>query len=138
MSSSFGSNVFPVVVGVVIIVLAIAIAFTVQGTPDKAMSQVVTVGPLWKTDTWSCSSDADFMVHATLRGSGEDPQIRIAVQGKGTQSIYHLVSGQGEDFTVGNQGGQSISITRTGTVTGFLTMQTTSDAKASCIAKYRR
>ena len=134
MNSSFGSNVFPIAAGVVIIVFAIAIAFAVQGAPDKAMSQIVTEGPRWPTDAWICTSDADFIIHATLRGVGEDPQIKISVEGHGTQSFYALNIGEAEIFSVGNQADKTITITRTGTVTGFLTLQTTSNAQASCIA----
>ena len=134
MSSSFGSNIFPITAAVVIIVIAIAIASAVQGSPDKATSQIITVGPVWSTDAWECTSDADFMVHATLRGIGDSPLIQISVQDHGTQSFYGLNVGESETFSVGNQAEKTITITRTGTVTGFLTLQTTSDAQASCIA----
>ena len=50
MSSNFGPNVFPIAAGVVIIVIAIAVSAAVQGSPEKAMSQVLTVGPVWPTD----------------------------------------------------------------------------------------
>jgi len=129
---NLNSNVFPITAAVVIIVLAIAIASAVQGTPDKAMSQIVTAGPVWPTDSWVCTSDADFMLHATLRGIGDDPQIRISVQDHGTQSLFKLNFGEFETFSVGNQAGKTITITRTGSVTGFLTLETTSDAQASC------
>jgi len=134
LNSSFGTNVFPIVVGVVIIVFAIAIASAVQGSPDKAMSQIVTEGPRWPTDAWECTSDADFMIHATLRGIGEGPLIRISVEDHGTQSFYTLDIGESEILSVGNQAGKKIVIERTGTVTGFITLQTTSDAQASCIS----
>jgi len=134
MSSNFGSNVFPIAAAVVIIVIAIGIASAVQGTPDKAMSQIITVGPVWNTDAWECISDADFVVHATLRGIGDSPQIEINVQDHGSQSFYSLNIGESETFSVGNQADKTITITRTGTITGFITLQTTSDAQASCIA----
>ena len=127
-------DIFPIAVIVVIIVIAIAISAAVQGTPDKATSQIITVGPIWNTDAWQCTSDADFMVHATLRGIGDTPLIQISVQDHGTQSFYGLNIGESETFSVGNQADKTITITRTGTVTGFLTLQTTSDAQASCIA----
>jgi len=134
MSSNFGSNVFPIAAAVVIIVLAIAISAAVQGSPEKAMSQIITVGPIWNTNTWSCTSDADFMVHAMVRGIGELPLIAVAVEGHGTQSFYSMDNSQSVAFSVGNQADKVITITRTGTVTGFLTLQTTSDAIASCTA----
>jgi hypothetical protein len=132
LSSSFGTNVFPIVAGVFIIVFAIVIASVVRGTPDKAMSPIVTEGPRWPTDAWECTSDADFMIHATLRGIGENPLIRISVEDHGTQSFYTLDIGESEILSVGNQAGKKITIT--GTVTGFITLQTTSDAQASCIS----
>lgn len=134
MSSNFGSNVFPIAAAVVIIVLAIAISAAVQGSPEKAMSQIITVGPIWSTDTWSCTSNADFMVHAMVRGIGELPLIAVALEGHGTQSFYSMDNSQSVAFSVGNQADKVITITRTGTVTGFLTLQTTSDATASCTA----
>jgi len=135
MSPSFGSNVIPIVAAVIIIVFAIAIASAVQGAPDKAMSQIITVGPVWGSDAWECTSDADFMVHAILRGIGEEtPLIKIYAQSHGSQSFYRLTVGEAETFSIGNQGGKTITITRTGGVTGFLTLQTTSDAQASCIS----
>jgi len=134
LSSNFGSNLFPIAAAVVIIVIAIGITAAVQGTPDKPMSQILTVGPVWNTDSWKCTSDADFMVYATLRGIGESPQIQINIQDHGTQSFYSLNIGESETFSIGNQADKTITITRTGTVTGFITLQTTSNAQASCIA----
>ena len=136
MSSNFGSNMFPIAAAVVIIVISIGIASAVQGTPDKAMSQIITVGPVWNTDSWECTSDADFVVHAAIRGIGVDPLplIAVSVQDHGTQSFYSMDNSESVAFTVGNQANKTITITRTGTVTGFLTLQTTSDAQASCIA----
>ncbi len=133
MSSNFGSNVFPIAAAVIIIVFAIGIASAIQGTPDKPMSQIITVGPVWNTDSWECTSDADFIVHGALRGIGEVPLIEINVQDHGTQSFYSLNIAETETFSVGNQADKTITITRTGTVTGFLTLQTTSDATAGCI-----
>jgi len=135
MSSSFGSNLFPIAAAVVIIVIAIGVASAVQGTPDKPMSQILTFGPVWDTDAWQCTSDADFIVHATLRGVGGaiNPLLQINVQDKGTQSFYSLDIGKSETFSVGNEADKTVIITRTGGVTGFLTLQTTSDAIASCI-----
>jgi len=134
LSSNFGSNLFPIAAAVVIIVIAIGISAAVQGSPDKAMSQILTVGPVWSTDAWECTSDENFIVHATLRGIGEIPMIEINVQDHGTQSFYSLNIGESETFSVGNQADKTITITRTGTVTGFITLQTTSNAQASCIA----
>ncbi len=134
MSSISGPNVFPIAAAVVIIVIAIAISAAVQGPPEKATSQIITVGPVWNTNAWTCTSDADFVVHAMIRGIGSDPLplIAVSVSGHGTQSFYSMDNSQSVAFTVGNQADKVIIITRTGTVTGFLTLQTTSDAQASC------
>ncbi len=129
-----GSNVFPIAAAVVIIVIAIGIASVVQGSPDKPMSQIITVGPVWNTDAWRCTSDADFIVNALLRGIGENPLFAISLTSHGTQSFYSMDNTESVTFSVGNQADESITITRTGSVTGFLTLQTTSDAQASCIA----
>ncbi len=136
MSSNFGSNMFPIAAAVVIIVIAIGIAAAVQGTTAQPMSQIVTVGPVWATDAWTCTSDADFVVHAMIRGLGADPlpRIQVLVGGHGTQSFYSFANSESVSFSVGNQADKVIVITRTGTVTGFLTLQTTSGAIASCIA----
>jgi len=136
LSSSFkgNSNVFPIAAAVVIIVIAIAVTAAVQGSPEKAFSQVITVGPVWSTDTWTCTSDENFLIHGTLRGIGDIPQIKISVVGSGTQSFYTLNVGELESFSVGGPAEKSVIIERTGSVTGFLTLQTTSDAIASCTA----
>ncbi len=135
MSSNLGPNVFPIAAAVVIIVIAIAISAAVQGgTPEISMSQIISVGPVWNTDAWRCTSDADFVVHAAIRGIGADPLplIAVSVQDHGTQSFYSMDNSESVSFSVGNQADNVIVITRTGTVTGFLTLQTTSDAIASC------
>ena len=134
MSSNLVSNVFPIAAAVVIIVIAIAVSAAVQGSPANAMSQIITVGPVWSTDAWTCTSDADFIVHAALRGIGDTPLIEIFAEDHGAQSFYSLNIAESETFSVGNQADKTITITRTGTVTGFLTLQTTSNAQASCIA----
>ena len=134
MSSNFGPNVFPIAAAVVIIVIAIGIASAVQGTPDKPMSQIITVGPIWNTDSWRCTSDADFIVSALLRGIGENPLFEISSTSHGTQSLYSMDNLESVTFSVGNQADEVITITRTGTVNGFLTLQTTTDAIASCTA----
>ena len=135
MSSNFGPNVFPIAAAVVIIVIAIAVSAAVQGSPDKTMSQTITVGPVWSTDAWRCTSDADFIVSTLLRGIGADPlpSLKIGLTNHGTQSFYSMDNSESVSFSVGNQADEAITITRTGTVTGFLTLQTTSNAQASCI-----
>ena len=124
-------DVFVTGVAVVIIVFAIVITSVVQGPPPKTFSQVITVGPVWDGDTWSCISSADFVVHGALRGLANS-QLTINVADVGTQSLYSLSPGGLDTFSVGSSAGHEVLITRTGTVTGFLTLQTTTDAAASC------
>jgi len=115
----------------VIIVFAIVITAAVQGQSGQAFSQIITVGPVWSTDAWSCTSDADFMIHAALRSGVPGNQISISMPTIGTQSLITLESGKLEAFSIGSPAG-TIKITRTGITTGFITLQTTSDATASC------
>ena len=132
LSSVSRSNVLLAAAAVVIILFAIAITAVVQGSPSPTFSQIITVGPVWNSDVWSCTSDADFIVHGTLRGIGENPQLTISISDVGTQSLYTLESGKMETFSIGSDAGDTITLTRTGTITGFITMQTTSDATAAC------
>ena len=80
---------------------------------------------------WTCTSNQDFLVYGALRGIGGG-QIAISIPTLGTQSLYALDDGKMESFTIGAQGGQTILITGTGLVTGFLTLQTLSGADANC------
>jgi len=116
----------------VIIVFAIVITATVQGQSGQAFSQVITAGPIWSTDAWSCTSDADFMIHGALRANGPTNQISISMPTMGTQSLYALDQQKLETFSIGSPGG-TVIITRTGQITGFITLQTASDATASCM-----
>lgn len=125
------SALFPIACATIIIIFAIVITDTVQSQHTPSFSQVVTVGPIWATDTWSCTSSADFIVHGTLRGLANS-QLSIAINGLGTQSLYSLDSGKMQTFDLGSPGGHTMTITRTGTITGWITMQTMSGAKASC------
>jgi len=134
LSSLNKPSILLVSAATVIIVIAIAVTAVVQGSTEKSFSQVITVGPVWDTDAWACISDANFMVHGALRGIGETPRVQISVEGSGTQSFYDLNIGELESFSIGAPAGKIISITRTGTVTGFITLQTMSDAIAGCTA----
>ena len=124
-------DVFLVAGATVIILFAIAISATLQGPDAEPFSKVITVGPVWDSDSWICVSDSDFMVHGTLRGLG-NAQLTISIQGVGTQSLYTFNPGEMETFSVGNTAGKNVIITRTGTVTGFITLQTAGDATARC------
>ena len=62
------STTITMIVGVSIILIAIAISSDFQ-VQEKSFSQVITVGPVWNSDSWVCTSDADFMVYGVLRKS---------------------------------------------------------------------
>jgi len=126
-----GSNAF-IIIGITVIVLLAIIIPTMFLTPnDEPFSKVITVGPVWDSDSWTCVSDSDFMVYGTLRGLGNS-QLEIFIENVGSQSLYTINPGEMETFSVGNTAGSEIIITRTGTVTGFITLQTSADATASC------
>ncbi len=114
-----------------IILLAILIPATFLTLNDSSFSKVITVGPLWESDSWTCVSDSDFMVYGTLRGL-ENSQLEIFIENVGTQSLYSLNPGEMETFSVGSTAGNEIIIIGTGTITGFITLQTSADATASC------
>jgi len=126
-----GSNAF-IIIGITVIVLLAIIIPTMFLTPnDEPFSKVITVGPVWESNSWSCVSDSDFMVHGTLRGL-ENAQLEIFIENVGEQSLYTINPGEMETFSVGSTAGNEIIITRTGIVTGFITLQTSADATASC------
>jgi len=125
------SNLFLVASSTIIIIITIAITATVSAQTNQTFSQIITVGPVWSSDAWTCTSDADFIIHGTLRGI-DNSQIEIQIEGVGTQSLYTLNPGELESFSIGSTSNHVVNITRTGTVTGFLTLQTMSGAEASC------
>ena len=131
MEKTSGSNTFIIIGIIVIILLAILIPATFLTLNDESFSKMITVGPLWESDSWTCVSDSDFMVYGTLRGL-ENSQLEIFIENVGTQSLYSLNPGEMETFSVGNTAGNEIIITGTGTITGFITLQTSTDAPASC------
>lgn len=131
-SGSLGSSqIFLTAIAVIIIIFAIVIVAEVQTSQQKAFSKIITVGPLWLTKSWSCTSDADFMVYGALRGL-EGSLISVKISDLGTQSLYSLNAGQMETFSIGAPADHTITITRNGTLTGFLTLQTVSGAQANC------
>ena len=132
MSSLNTSNLFLVVSSTIIIILAIVITATISTQTNQTFSQIIVVGPVWSNDSWTCTSNADFIIHGTLRGL-EGALLKIEIEDVGTQSFYALNPGELESFSIGSQANNIITITRTGTVTGFLTLQTMSGAEASCV-----
>ena len=115
-----------------IAIILIAIGASSLSEEEKSFSQILTVGPIWTTDSWLCASDADFMVYGTLRSLG-DSLLTINISQTGVQSLYALEEGQLESLSIGASGGQQITITKSGTITGFITMQTISGAEANCV-----
>ena len=130
MSLSNTSNLLLVSVSTIIVIIAVVITATITTSNDQAFSQIIVVGPVWSSDTWTCTSDADFLIHGSLRGL-EGAMLEIEIEDVGTQSLYALNTGELESFSVESQANHTMNIT--GTVTGFLTLQTTSSAIASCI-----
>ena len=116
--------------GIVVILIAIG-AFSLS-EKETSFSQILSVGPVWNTDSWLCTSDADFMVYGALRGL-EGSLLEVRISNIGTQSLYALEAGHLEHFTVGAIGGEQVIVTRTGIVTGFITLHTLSDAEANCV-----
>ena len=125
------SSFFVTIVCAAVIISATVIVDISRGPTEKTLSKIVTVGPLWPSNSWSCTSDADFIVHGVLRGL-QGAQIEIAISGLGSQSLYTFDAGKMESFSVGSPAGHVMSITRTGTVTGWITLQTASGATANC------
>lgn len=131
MSSKNPPSFLLIIGATIVIIFAIVIAAIVQGPTEKPFSQIITVGPIWATNTWSCTSDADFVVYGTIR-SLTDAQLAISISDLGTQSLYTFVPSNLYSFTVGSPADHTMTITRAGTVTGWITLQTTSGATASC------
>ncbi len=120
----------------IIILMAIAISAVVHGPTEKPFSQVITVGPVWTTTSWVCTSSSEFVVHGALIAYGDSPSIlSIAITGRGNQPDFQLTPLKMESFSVGGPAGGDIIIASSGTITGYLTLQTTSDAEASCIPR---
>jgi uncharacterized membrane protein len=118
------------IITIVIVVSAVAVLLSMQEN-EKTFSKIITVGPIWISNAWSCTSNEDYLVYGVLRGLG-DAQISVSNSDLGTQSLYILGNGNLEQFTIGGQAGQATTITRTGVVTGWLTLQTMSNANATC------
>ena len=125
------ADIVLVAASTIIILIGISVAAVLEPVSEKSLSKIITVGPVWESDLWTCTSNESFMVFGTLRGLG-DSQISINISGKGTQSLYSLAPGQLETFSIGGEANDQVIVTRTGTVTGFITLQTSSGAEATC------
>ena len=131
MSSRNPLPLLPLIGATLVIIFAIVITAIINGPPEKPFSQIISVGPVWTANTWSCTSDADFIVYGTVRAL-TDAQLSISISGLGTQSLYTFDPSNLYSFTVGSPAGHTMTLTRAGTVTGWFTLQTTSGATASC------
>jgi hypothetical protein len=131
LSSTSRSSIFLTAVTIIIIVFAMVIITEVEKKSSSSSNMITVVGPVWNNATWTCTSNNDFIVHGALRGLPTS-QIAIGISGIGTQSLYQLNPGYLESFSVGSPAGHTMSITSTGTVTGFLTLQTKAGSTANC------
>jgi len=128
------ADVTVVGIATIIIISTILITAGVHGPNEKPFSQVITVGPVWTTNSWVCNSSSEFLVYGALIAYGDSPSIlSIAVTDRGSQPDFQLTPLKMESFSVGGPAGGDIIISSFGTITGYLTLQTTSDAEASCI-----
>ncbi len=118
----------------VIIIFTIVITAAVQGANEKSFSQISTVGPVWPSSAWICTSDAEFMVHGVLIAYEEPNRLSISISSRGTQPDFQLGLLELESFSVGAKSDDIITITRVGEITGYITLQTVSGATASCVS----
>ena len=135
MSNLSRSDVTLIGSAVIIIVFAIVITAAVQASNETTtFSKVITVGPVWPTDTWICTSTAEFLVHGVLVSYSDGVGLTISLSGQGTQPDFRFNQGDMKTFSIGGPADSSIRISRSlGLLTGFLTLQTSSDAIAACI-----
>ena len=137
-------DVFLVGMSTIIIIFAIVITAAVTSGSDfipmssssstDSFSQVITVGPVWNSNSWLCTSDEEFIVHAVLIAYGQPSRLEIFVSGSGAQPDFIFQPNEMQSFSIGGPADSTISFSReSGLITGFLTLQTTSSAAASCI-----
>ena len=116
----------------VIIIFTIVITASVHSSTISTFSQVITVGPVWNSDSWKCTSDAEYLVHATLITYQEDNMLTRSLNTRGKQPDFRLTPLEMQSFTVGGPADSTITIARSGIITGYITLQTTPSATASC------
>ena len=127
------ADVFLVGSATAIIIFAIVITAAVQGTSEKPFSQIITVGPVWPTDSWICTSDAEFMIHGILASYEEGSRLEIYLSGAGLQPDFEMNPLEMNTFSIGGPADTSIRISKyVGVISGFITLQTESGATASC------
>ncbi len=128
------ANIFPFAASTIIILMAIAISAVVVSQSEKSFSQVITVGPVWTTNAWVCTSTSEYLVHGVLISYGNSTSIlSIAISGIGNQPDFEFTPLKMESFSVGAPADSNMIISSFGTITGYLTLQTMSDAEASCL-----
>ena len=130
------SDVTLVGAAVIIIVFAIIITAAVEASniiPNETFSKIKTYGPVWRGDTWICTSTEEFLVHGVLVAYANNVGLTIAISGKGSQPDFRFDRNEMKTFTIGGPADSSIRISRSlGTLSGFLTLQTESGARANC------
>ena len=88
------SDVTLVGAAVIIIVFAIVITAAVQASNETTtFSKVITVGPVWATDTWICTSTAEFLVHGVLVSYSDGVGLTIFLSGQETQPARRRIRG---------------------------------------------
>ena len=128
------SDIFLIASSTIIILIAIAISTNVLSQSEKSFSQVITVGPVWTSNTWLCTSTSEYLVHGVLISYGNSTStLSIAISGIGNQPDFEFTPLKMESFSLGAPAGSSMTISSFGTITGYLTLQTMSDAEAICI-----
>jgi len=120
-------------VSTIIIVSTILITAVVYSPTDKSFSQIITVGPVWTTTAWACTSDSEYLVHGALISYEDPSHLAIDISGKGIQPNYLLPYLEMKSFSVGAPADSTMTMLTSGKITGYLTLQTMSDAEASCI-----
>ncbi len=114
--------------------MAIAISAVVVSQSEKSFSQIITVGPVWTTNGWICTSVSEYIVHGVLISYGNSTSyLAITISGVGTQPDFEFTPFKMQSFSIGGPAGSTMIISSIGTITGYLTLQTMSDVRASCI-----
>jgi len=88
---------------------------------------------VWPTGVWVCTSDADYIVHAVLVSYGDTPSyLEITISGLGGQPDLEFTPSKMETFSVGGPAGSTMTISSVGEISGYVTLQTLSNANARC------
>ena len=126
------SDVTLVGAAVIIIVFAIVITGVVQTSYDNSFSQVITVGPVWTSTGWICTSNENFIVHGVLISYDDPGLLIITLSDAGSQPDFQLSQFEMHSFSVGGTANSEMTITRDGNISGLLTLQTPQSATADC------